>query len=141
MAALVSGVTQTMLGLSFVPDGTGRNLDSLVWRTAVLPIPGKQPLTVGLSSDQEGCRQLSGAMFGCATDAVDQAMMEDSLRELVNMTAGLVKSTMSLDQARGLPRIVDGKQVPPQSGGDGGHSVVRRGQEIGLVLWIFEGLL
>jgi hypothetical protein len=71
MAALVSGVTQTMLGVSFVPDASGRSLDSLVWRTAVLPIPGKQPLTVGLSTDQVGCQQLSAAMFGCARDAVD----------------------------------------------------------------------
>jgi len=140
MAALVSGVTQTMLGVSFVPDASGRNLDSLVWRTAVLPIPGKQPLTVGLSTDETGCQQLSAAMFGCSNDAVDQSMMDDSLRELVNMTAGLVKSTMSLDQALGLPRIVDGKQIPPHPSGDPGHSVVLRGQEIGLVLWIFEGL-
>jgi len=140
MAALVSGVTQTMLGLSFIPDATGRGLESLVWRTAVLPIPGKQPLTVGLSSDHAGCQQLSAAMFGCAHDAVDQSMMDDSLRELVNMTAGLVKSTMALDQALGLPRIMDGKQVPPGPRGEAGHSVVLRGQEIGLVLWIFEGL-
>jgi hypothetical protein len=140
MAALVSGVTQTMLGVSFVPDASGRSLDSLVWRTAVLPIPGKQPLTVGLSTDQVGCQQLSAAMFGCAHDAVDQSMMDDSLRELVNMTAGLVKSSMSLDQALGLPRIMDGKQVPPSPGGEPGHSVILRGREIGLVLWIFEGL-
>jgi hypothetical protein len=140
MAALVSGVTQTMLGVKFVPDGSGRSLESLVWRTAVLPIPGKQPLTVGLSTDQVGCQQLSAAMFGCTNEAVDQSMMDDSLRELVNMTAGLVKSTMALDQALGLPRIMDGKQIPSHPNGETGHSVVLRGQEIGLVLWIFEGL-
>jgi len=140
MAALVSGVTETMLGLSFLPDATGQSLDSLVWRTAVLPIPGGQPLTVGLSSDERGCAQLSAAMFGCTNDKVDQSMMDDSLRELVNMTAGLVKSTMALDQALGLPRIVEGKQLPPHPRGDPGHSVVLRGREIGIVLWIFEGL-
>jgi hypothetical protein len=67
-------------------------------------------------------------------------MMDDSLRELVNMTAGLVKSSMLLDQALGLPRIMDGRQVPPSPGGEPGHSVILRGREIGLVLWIFEGL-
>jgi hypothetical protein len=140
MAALVTGVTQTMLGVTFAPDASGSSLESLVWRTAVLPIPGKTPLTVGLSSDQAGCAQLSAAMFGCEKGAVDQSMMDDSLRELVNMTAGLVKSTMALDQALGLPRIVDGKHVPPHPNGDPAHSVVLRSQEIGLVLWIFEGL-
>jgi hypothetical protein len=140
MAALVSGVTQTMLGLSFAPDKNGNPTESLVWRTAVLPIPGGQPLTVGLSSDQQGCAQLSAAMFGCAKNTVDQSMMDDSLRELVNMTAGLLKSTMSLDQPLGLPTIMEGKKLPPHPRGDPGHSVVLRGKEIGLVLWIFEGL-
>jgi len=140
MAALVSGVTETMLGLSFVPDANSTPGEALVWRTAVLPIPGSQPLTVGLSSDQRGCAQLSAAMFGCENQAVDQSMMDDSLRELVNMTAGLLKSTMALDQALGLPTIVEGKKLPPHPGGDPGHAVVLRGKEIGLVLWIFEGL-
>jgi len=138
MAALVSGVTETMLGLSFAPEKNGSPVDSLIWRTAVLPIPGKQPLTVGLSSDENGCKQLSSAMFGSPT--VDQSMMEDSLRELVNMTAGLLKSTMSLDQPLGLPTIVEGKKVPPSPREQPGQAVVLRGKEIGLVLWIFEGL-
>ena len=48
MASLVSGVTQTMLGLTFVPDtarappNTGH--EELSWRTAVLPIAGERPL-------------------------------------------------------------------------------------------------
>jgi len=141
MASLVSGVTETMLGLSFAPDANGSPSESLVWRTAVLPIPGGQPITVGLSSDERGCAQLSAAMFGCANDRVDQSMMDDSLRELVNMTAGLLKSTMALDQPLGLPTIVEGKKVPPHPGDKPGHAVVLRGKEIGLVLWIFEGLL
>jgi len=138
MAALVTGVTETMLGLSFAPDKNGNPTDALVWRTAILPIPGSQPITVGLSSDEKGCQQLSSAMFG--SPKVDQSMMEDSLRELVNMTAGLVKSAMALDQPLGLPTIMEGKKVPPHPRGDPGHSVVLRGKEIGLVLWIFEGL-
>ncbi|HTP51251.1 MAG TPA: chemotaxis protein CheX [Anaeromyxobacteraceae bacterium] len=141
MAALVSGVTETMLGLSFAPETNASPSEALVWRTAVLPIAGGQPITVGLSSDRRGCAQLSAAMFGCADENVDQAMMDDSLRELVNMTAGLLKSAMSLDQQLGLPTVFEGKKVPPHPNGKPGHSLVLRGKEIGLVLWIFEGLL
>jgi len=135
MASLVSGVTQTMLGLTFTPDAsTGPR--ELAWRTALLPIAGKRPLTVGLSSDEVGCSALSAAMFACPPADVDQTMMNDALCELVNMTAGLLKSVMSLDQALGLPKIlpgVDAPQVPP-------HAVVLKADSLGLVLWIYEGV-
>jgi len=140
MAALVSGVTQTMLGLTFVPDQAAplppRNL---VWRTAVLPIDGARPITVGLSTDQTGCSHLSAAMFACPPAEVDQSMMNDSLCELVNMTAGLLKSAMSLDQSLGLPKILASDHPPPPPP-TGPHSIVLRADNLGLVLWIYEGI-
>jgi Chemotaxis phosphatase CheX len=138
MASLVSGVTQTMLGLTFVPDAA-TGLRDLSWRTAVLPIAGERPLTVGLSSDKNGCSHLSAAMFACAPDEVDQNMMNDALCELVNMTAGLLKSVMSLNQSLGLPKILPGEKAPtlpsvsPQA-------VVLKADALGLVLWIYEGI-
>jgi hypothetical protein len=135
MASLVSGVTQTMLGLTFTPDGaTGPR--ELAWRTALLPIAGRRPLTVGLSSDRAGCSRLSAAMFACPAGDVDEPMMNDALCELVNMTAGLLKSAMSLDQALGLPKILPGADapaVPPQA-------VVLKADALGLVLWVYEGV-
>jgi CheY-specific phosphatase CheX len=141
MASLVSGVTQTMLGLTFMPDPKGSK-PQLAWRCAMLPIPGDVPLTVGLSSDESGCLKLGAAMFGCAPTAVDTSMMNDSLCELVNMTAGLLKAHLALNQALGLPRIVNGLQ-PPQLGDGAGdhHAVVLRAEHVGLVLWIFDGIL
>ncbi len=139
MASLVSGVTQTMLGLTFVPD-QGKVTRELTWRTAVLPIAGERPLTVGPSTDQTGCSHLSAAMFSCPRDQVDQAMMNDSLCELVNMTAGLLKSAMSLDQALGLPKIVTGSDAPPPPPPDGPHAIVLKADALGLVLWIYEGI-
>ena len=138
MAELVSGVTQTMLGLTFVPDDANGHA-KLAWRTAVLPIAGAQPLTVGLSSDESGCSTLAGAMFACPKEQVDGAMMNDSLCELVNMTAGLLKSHLSLNQALGLPRILSGAAAPevPQASP---HVVVLKAQKLGLVLWIYEGV-
>ncbi len=142
MAALVSGVTETMLGLTFVPDPGGGNPE-LVWRCAMLPIPGDKPLTVGLSTDEHGCSTLTAGMFGCPVQAVDNAMMNDSLCELVNMTAGLLKAHLALNQALGLPKIVTGPQAPQldRARTDGHHAVVLRAKKIGLVLWVFEGLV
>jgi chemotaxis phosphatase CheX-like protein len=138
MAELVSGVTQTMLGFTFEPDGAGTQ-DTLSWRTAVLPIPGAVPMTVGLSSDEEGCSKLAGAMFGLAKAEVDLSMMHDSLCELVNMTAGLLKSAMSLNQALGLPRILSGADAPEVPAASP-QVVVLKAHELGLVLWIYEGV-
>jgi hypothetical protein len=45
-------------------------------------------------------------MFGCPADTIDAGMMEDVLRELVNMTAGQIKRVLALDEALGLPKIM-----------------------------------
>ncbi len=105
LAQLVSAVTRPMLNLSFGPDVADRPWADLVWRAAVLNIPGEYPLSVGLSSDRAGCEKLCAAMFQVPRDQVDDEMLSDALRELVNMTAGLLKSHLKLDQALGLPRI------------------------------------
>ena len=142
MASAVSRVTQTMLGLTFVPDqGKGRPGagDELVWRTALLPIEGQRPLTVGLSSDQHGCARLSAAMYACASDHVDESMMNDALRELVNMTAGLLKSVMAINQALGLPRIVVGSESPAVPAASP-HVIRLKADSLGLLLWIYEGV-
>jgi hypothetical protein len=81
-------------------------------------------------------------MFACAAGEVDTAMIDDSLCELVNMTAGLVKATMSLDQALGLPRVIASShgETPGPKGGVG-QSVVLKADQVGLILWICEGVL
>jgi Chemotaxis phosphatase CheX len=138
MAALVSGVTQTMLGLTFIPDRSKAH-DDLTWRTAVLPIAGERPLTVGLSSDQAGCSTLSAALFACQRDEVDQTMMNDALCELVNVTAGLLRSVMTLDQSLGLPTILAGADAPATPAA-GPQVIVLKADALGLVLWIHEGV-
>ncbi len=138
MASLVSNVTETMLGLTFTPDGSKEH-EGLAWRTAILPIAGEQPLTIGLSSDERGCSALSAAMFACPAEELDQNMMNDALCELVNMTAGVVKSVMSLNQALGLPKIVAGNEAPSVPSSDQ-HVIVLKADALGLVLWIYEGI-
>lgn len=140
MASLVSGVTRTMCGLTFEPD-LGASSKELRWRTAVLPIVGERPLTVGLSSDEPGLTVLCAAMFAVEKGQVDSAMMNDSLCELVNMTAGLLKSVMSLNQALGLPKVLSGPDTPPVPSPTNPHVLVLRAKTAGLCLWVYEGVV
>jgi CheY-specific phosphatase CheX len=98
-----------MLGMSF------RVIDPATpvvrWRTVVLAIPGAQPMSVALSSDRRGCAALASAMLGLDEDGLDVAMIDDFMRELVNMTAGQIKRELALDQALGLPRVIEGDVV------------------------------
>jgi chemotaxis phosphatase CheX-like protein len=141
MARVVSGVTETMLGLTFSPDPRGTPWKELVWRAAVLPIPGQRPLTVGLSSDRDGCTALGAAMFQVPASEVSDEMLSDSLCELVNMTAGILKSHLGLEQALGLPRVVPEGEPPVPPPPDDGSRVVLRAEHLGLVLWVFEGIV
>jgi hypothetical protein len=114
LALLVSYVFEVMLtlrcelvGSRSVPDGGAlrERLQALSWRTAVLPIAGSRPLTVVLSSNEHGCLSLGAALFACDKGSVDQEMVDDTLRELVNMIGGQVRSAIAKDQSLGLARI------------------------------------
>ncbi len=140
MAAVVSGVTETMLGLTFRAVDEEVPWDHLVWRAAVLPIPGSFPLTVGLSSDRAGCEALSAKMFQLPAHELSDDMLSDSLCELVNMTAGLLKSELRLEQKLGLPRIVPANQPPVSPAQLDRSRIVLQADRLGLVLWVFPGL-
>jgi hypothetical protein len=109
IAKSVSRVTSRMLGLTF--QVTISTLPVERWRTVALPIPGKRPVTVAMSSDRRGCAALASTMLGMAEDDLGVDMIDDFMRELVNMTAGQIKSELSLDQALGLPKIFDGDSL------------------------------
>lgn len=106
VAHSVSRVTTRMLGLTFRPAISTMPIER--WRTVALAIPGKRPVTVAISSDRRGCAALASAMLGMAEDDLGVDMIDDFMRELVNMTAGQIKVELSLDQALGLPKIADG---------------------------------
>ncbi len=112
LARLVSNITRTMFGMSFMLAAQERDglpwLDAQPWRTLCLPIPGGRPLTVLIATDQQGALALGGAMFSCPPNEVDRAMVDDALGELVNIIAGQIKIALGLDQALGLPRVLEG---------------------------------
>lgn len=105
LAALVSNVTQTMCGLSFESTGTFPAFHPDA-RMAALTIEGPKPIMVALSADPASCSAIGEAMFGMPADQLDPGLIEDVLRELVNMTAGQVKQALAVDDALGLPSIV-----------------------------------
>ena len=105
LAALVSNVTETMCGMSFQMTGTYPAFHPDA-RTAALTIEGPKPIMVALSADPASCSAIGEAMFGLPADQIEPGMIEDVLRELVNMTAGQVKQAMAVDDALGLPSIV-----------------------------------
>lgn len=106
LAALVSNVTRTMLGIQLTPELALPAAPPRDPRGAVLFLPGPRPLTVALAADEPACITLAGAMFSCRPHQVDESMMCDSISELVNIVAGVTKSALALDQALGLPRLV-----------------------------------
>jgi hypothetical protein len=138
LAVLVSNVTQTMLGISFAPCLGAQAHPDPCWHTAVMLIDGARPLTVGLSSSQEGCLALTAALLSCPASAVDPAMINDALCELVNMTAGLLKMEMAIDQALSLPQVVTDARVLA-SLAELHPGLVLKAKEIGLALWAYEG--
>ena len=109
LARSVSRVTVTMLGLTFRAVVPETRVD--LWRTAVLAIPGARPITVALSSDRHGCAALTAAMLGLDQDDLGLEMIDDFMRELVNMAAGQIKLELCLNQSLGLPRVTDGDEL------------------------------
>jgi hypothetical protein len=104
LAALVSDVTKTMCGMDFRATNTYPAFTPAA-RTAALTIDGPRPLLVALSADSDSCAAIGQAMFGLTADQLDPSLIDDVLRELVNMTAGAVKRALSMDDALGLPQM------------------------------------
>jgi CheY-specific phosphatase CheX len=137
LARSVTRVTNTMLGLTFHAIDPETRVE--LWRTVVLPIPGARPVSVALSSDRRGCAALAATMLGMAEDDLDVSMIDDFMRELVNMTAGQIKRELALDQALGLPRVLDGDTLfaaPRQW-----THYVLDGNSIYLVVSLFAGVV
>ena len=141
MARIVSTVTHTMLGITFEAVRSSAPTVALTSRTVMLPIPGKRPVTIGLSSDELGSLRLGSAMFSVPMKEVDAAMADDSLLELLNMTAGLIRTVLSLDQALGLPKVVPSNDPRVVAAHAQTSLTVLRAKDVGLMLWILQGTL
>lgn len=106
---MVNSVTTTMMNVKFALVAEPRIIQP--FRRAVLPIkaPATQ-LAVVVTGDEPSCKMLGARLFSMAPGDIDVSMMEDTLRELANITAGQVKRAMAIDCALGLPRIIVGAE-------------------------------
>lgn len=132
MARIVSQVTEPVLGLTFREALNGPASVGNDWKTAALPIHGGNPLTVAVAADDACCRTLGANMFATPEERVDETMVNDALCELVNMTAGLLKSALRIDQALGLPSM-RGAQLFTDESNSWSHHFLRAG-DLNLVL-------
>ena len=140
LAALVSNVTETMCGIRFEPIVALDEAPSASWRVARLPIKGTRPLSVALACDGVGASVLGAALFSCEPDSLDPSMLDDSLCELLNMTAGQIKSALGLDQALGLPKMITGTDLATKLNTALREGTILRARgEVHLVLLITEG--
>jgi len=107
-------VAGASLGRETTIDETNTDPEPGHWGSVVSLVSGHNVTCVGISSTPEGCRMLAAAMLGMdATEAKDlsDADVHDSIGELANILAGVVKGRLSDEDSAltlGLPLFIDG---------------------------------
>jgi CheY-specific phosphatase CheX len=134
LRSLVSKVMQASCGLSFNPAGD-EAISAKPWRTAALPIKGGTPMTVAIGADETACFAMASGLLQMAPNELDPGMVEDSLRELLNMVAGHIKRAMAIDLALGLPEIVPFTEMERRMKGGGQRVAVTTGR-VNLTVWV-----
>ena len=70
---------------------------------------------------------------------LDAEMIDDSLRELLNMAAGQIKGALAIDQALGLPKVVTEPDLAKRAADAMKQGVLLRSEDdLGLLIWISE---
>lgn len=139
LAALVSHVTHTMCGTSFVPGDPLARGDSLYLQMVMIPLIGEPNVTVVLSSDTKGSRALGAAFFGTTADKLSQEMIDDAIAELLNMVAGQISTSLQSGHSLGLPRRTTLSEIAKGGLLGMGDAVLLRSEgAVDLGLWILE---
>jgi len=139
LAKLVSNVTKTMFGLSFVPAASSDRGESLCIQMVLMTITGPRKIHLVLASDREGSASLAAGLFGCPAAELTRQMIDDAITELLNMVAGQIVPAMKLDQAIGLPRVTNLAEFAALGGPGLTDTVLLRSDvNLHLRLWIFE---
>jgi CheY-specific phosphatase CheX len=125
---------QASCGLSFNPAGD-EAISAKPWRTAALPIKGGTPMTVAIGADETACFAMASGLLQMAPNELDPGMVEDSLREILNMVAGHIKRAMAIDLALGLPEIVPFTEMERRMKSGGQRVAVTTGR-VNLTVWV-----
>jgi hypothetical protein len=139
LARMISNVTSSMCATYFVPGDPLARGESLCGQMAMIPLIGKRSFAVVVSSDMRGGRALGGAFFGCDEKDLTQAMVDDSISELLNMVAGQISAALQMDLQLGLPRRTTLAEIIAASGSGVDNAVLFRSEgKVDLWLWVFE---
>ena len=139
LARLVSNVTETICGTKFAPADDRARGQSICGRMVLLPISGPRDITVVLSCDAAGGQALGSALRGCPPDQLTKPMIDDAIKELLNMVAGQIQIALDIDQPLGLPRPTSLAEIAQGVGVGFDDSILLSSNGLGdLKLWIFE---
>jgi hypothetical protein len=139
LAALVSNVTQTMCGTTFVPDDPLSRGESLCGQMVMIPLIGEGNIIVVVASDGQGSRSLGAAFLGCPRQQLTQQMIDDTIAELLNMVAGQISAALGYTHTLGLPRRTNLAEIASGDGHGFEDAVLLRSEgRIDLRLWILE---
>jgi hypothetical protein len=139
LATLVSAVTDAMCAVKFSPWDPMARGESLAGKMVLLPLEGERKISIVLAYDGRGGRALAAKLFACAPDTIAPEMIDDAVRELLNMVAGQVSRCLRIDQRLGLPRPTNMAEIAAEGGPGANDSVLLRSEgNADLRLWIFE---
>jgi CheY-specific phosphatase CheX len=139
LAALVSNVTRTMCGVSFVPGDAMERGESICRQMVMIPLRGDPNVVVVVASDARGSRALGAAFFGKQPAEVTQPMVDDAIAELLNMVAAQISTALGSTHQLGLPT----RTTLPEIAAGGGlrlddAALMHSEGAIDLGLWILE---
>jgi len=140
LASLVSNVTRTMCGVSFVPGDAMERGESICRQMVMIPLRGDPNIVVVVSSDARGSRALGAAFFGKKPSEVTEPMIDDAIAELLNMVAAQISTALGSTHQLGfparttLPEIAVGRGLRLDDA-----ALLHSEGAIDLGLWILEG--
>lgn len=139
LAGLVSNVTRTMCGVSFVPGDAMERGESICRQMVMIPLRGDPNIVVVVASDARGSRALGAAFFGKQPAEVTQQMVDDAIAELLNMVAAQISTALGSSHQLGLPARTT---LPEIAAGRGlrldDAALLHSEGAIDLGLWILE---
>jgi CheY-specific phosphatase CheX len=121
-------------GLNFKPTGVSYKAIT-PWRAVALQIHGGGTRTVAIGGDEAACMAIASGLLQRPEKELDTRMVEDSLRELLNMVAGHIKRAMAIDVALGLPELVSLSDIEQRMAGGGQKAAVINERKT-LTIWL-----
>ncbi len=141
LARLVSKVTEQMCSLPFslaAPEASAalEALRAPTARASKIWIEGPRALAVAIVLDLKSAKTAASAAFALPAEEVDGDMIDDLLREFVNIIAGQINILLKLDHSLGLPSAVEPREILDPSQW---HGTLLQNEGESLILWVAVG--